>query len=231
MTDATQANRAINLGAIEKPTRKSCGSCTLCCRLLPVPEIKKSGGVCCSHQTATGCAIYANRPMSCRLWSCRWLIGDSLGERPDVTHYVVDSALDHVLFNGESVTAVQVWVDPAYPDAHKAPALRDYLDKCGRMNAWVAIIRYNWRDGFVLVPPSMSGDTWHELGGQVVEREVMEAKTTEGTISQRLALAGYVHTRTANAESTGKHSVWRDGELIGEMDAKEAAEFLESLGA
>jgi hypothetical protein len=56
---------------------------------------------------------------------------------------------------------VQVWVDPAYPHAHRDPALRAWLDQ----HAEVALIRYGSGDGFCLFPPSRTSDgLWMEKG-------------------------------------------------------------------
>jgi hypothetical protein len=150
---------------------RQCGSCTLCCRLLPVKEISKPSGIPCLHQGAACCKIYAKRPTSCRMWSCLWLESDEVGERPDRAHYVVDMVPDRVWFDGQEVPAIQVWVDPAYRDAHNDPVLRAFLDRQGDENGYVAIIRYNYRDGFVLVPPSLGHGKWFELSGTVVDAD------------------------------------------------------------
>ena len=57
------------------------------------------------------------------------------------------------------VPVVQVWVDPDFPDAHRDPALREWLDRTGQ----VALIRYSSGDGFCLFPPSrMANHEWLE---------------------------------------------------------------------
>ena len=36
----------------------------------------------CPHQKhGVGCAIYAHRPKSCELWSCRWLVDDQTSSK------------------------------------------------------------------------------------------------------------------------------------------------------
>lgn len=55
--------------------KRICGDCQLCCKLMPVEEFDKPANCRCEHQrTGKGCAIYADRPMSCALWNCRWLV-------------------------------------------------------------------------------------------------------------------------------------------------------------
>jgi hypothetical protein len=145
-----------------------CGSCQLCCRLLPTEEIDKPALKRCQHQKhGVGCAIYAKRPISCELWNCRWLINDDANElpRPDRAHYVLDvmgdviAAVDNETGERMECPALQVWVDPDYPDAHRAPTLRRWIDR----QAMPAIIRYGTTKGFVLFPPSITSDgQWRE---------------------------------------------------------------------
>jgi hypothetical protein len=140
--------------------------------------VDNDAGERCQHQRhGKGCAIYARRPNACRLWNCAWLGGDFEGRRPDHAHYVVDILPDYVTQRDPDTgrethcPVVQVWVDPMHPDAHRDPALRAYLQRRGEREGMVAIIRYNSRDGFVLVPPSMSqGRGWLEKGGEIVDR-------------------------------------------------------------
>lgn len=115
---------------------RRCGDCTLCCKLLPAPELEKPAGARCSHQRhGKGCAVYARRPWSCATWTCRWLAGDDTSDlsRPDRVHYVIDVMPDFVRVGPDSqaVPVVQVWIDPDYPDAHRDPRLRAYLARRG----------------------------------------------------------------------------------------------------
>ncbi len=80
-------------------TDRKCGDCSLCCKLLPMPELAKPANKRCKHQRyGKGCAIYARRPDSCRTWSCRWLLGEGTDDlpRPDRSHYVIDPMPDFV---------------------------------------------------------------------------------------------------------------------------------------
>jgi hypothetical protein len=147
---------------------RRCGDCQLCCKILPTKEIEKPANQRCQHQrVGKGCAIYANRPMSCAVWSCLWLTGEFAGRRPDRTHYVVDPLPDYITFNYKDDTpdqhcpVVQVWVDPAYRDAWRDPALLAFLEKRHAESGDAAIIRYSERDGFLLFPPAMTnGQGW-----------------------------------------------------------------------
>jgi hypothetical protein len=181
---------------IDEPKTKSnsrhCRECTLCCKLLPMPEMQKAAGERCKHQRAgKGCMIYAKRPPQCQLWSCRWLADpEATAElrRPDRSHYVIDLVPDYITArDGEGaeplhIEVVQVWIDPDYPDAHRDPALRSYLAKLGERGC-AALIRYDAMDAFTLLPPAMAGDgQWHEV------RSAMREKTH--TAAEKAAALG-----------------------------------------
>lgn len=167
------------------PGARRCSGCTLCCRLLPVKGMDKAANVRCKHQrTGKGCAVYqtSKMPAECGLWVCRWLTNDDTADlgRPDRTHYVIDVMPDFVTArdgaDGEpiKIAAIQVWVDPKYPDAHRDPALRRYLERRGEEGV-VAIIRYDNGAGFTLVPPNVAGDgQWHEIPSAVEQEHSLE---------------------------------------------------------
>lgn len=58
---------------------RSCGSCSLCCKLLPIFGLAKPKprGQWCPHckPGRGGCVIYENRPEECRIFYCGWLMG------------------------------------------------------------------------------------------------------------------------------------------------------------
>src|SRR4051794_7389373 len=63
-------------------TGRACGSCSLCCKLLPIRELEKPENKWCVHckPASGGCTIYADRPPSCREFACHWLISKNLGD-------------------------------------------------------------------------------------------------------------------------------------------------------
>lgn len=94
----------------EQPTPgRSCGSCTLCCKVLAVPEIAKPAGHWCPQaRKGTGCSIYDTRPEMCREFRCLWLQGHLSAEhKPDRIHGVVVPTKD-----GKNL---QVMEDPGFP--------------------------------------------------------------------------------------------------------------------
>jgi len=147
-------------------TNRKCGSCTLCCKLLPVQDIGKKANTRCRHQSAAkGCKVYhqpeAGFPFSCAVWSCQWLTESSTArlQRPDRSGYVIDNAPD-LIRTTDSVTGatideilvLQVWVDPARPNAWRDPALGQWIAAKGLP----AIIRFGSAKGFVVFPPALS---------------------------------------------------------------------------
>jgi hypothetical protein len=166
---------SITLYDADRITTRRCGDCTLCCKLLPVRELHKRAGQRCEHQrTGKGCTIYERRPPSCMLWSCRWLIDDECTDlpRPDRAHYVLDMMPDFVTLKPHDGSAprhlpvIQVWIDPAFPKAHEAASFRAWLDS----QRTCALIRFNASDGFVLAPPSVTGDGWQQQGGEMRDK-------------------------------------------------------------
>lgn len=76
---------------------KSCGPCTLCCKLLAVEELGKPVSQWCVHLKAgAGCGIYETRPHACRTFECVWLMDPEMPHRfrPDQTKVVLDQDPD-----------------------------------------------------------------------------------------------------------------------------------------
>lgn len=167
--------------------KRTCSSCTLCCKLLPVRELEKGANQRCQFQSTKGCRVYhdaSRMPPSCRLWSCQWVANKELPRelrRPDRVHYVIDMMPDFTTHvdneTGEStdIPVVQIWCDPGHPDAHRDPALRAWLDAVHRC----ALVRFDSRRAIFLAPPSVNADgTWYEHVGncetQHTPREIFE---------------------------------------------------------
>ena len=161
---------------------RSCGSCKACCVQMPIEEINKKANVKCNHLKSNGCGIYKSRPISCRMWSCRWLIDEDTAEikRPDRAGYIIDTALDTILVDGEPVNALQIWVDPVRRDAHLDPSLRKYLNMMGEVHGLPAIVRWASDECFFLAAPSLTKSRqWEEYWGGSVSPEHMAARLKE----------------------------------------------------
>jgi hypothetical protein len=63
---------------------------------------------------------------------------------------------------------VQVWCDPDYPEAHRDPALREYLIRRAKEGVG-ALVRFSERKAIHLMAPPLSNDgQWHEIAGENV---------------------------------------------------------------
>lgn len=178
---------------------RNCGACKACCTLVPVElaDEWKPHNVRCKHLRSSGCGIYAKRPAPCRAWSCRWLMDASTAaiRRPDLAGYAIDPSLDTILADGEPMEVIQIWCDPARPDAHRDPALRAWLASMAERFGMVAVVRWGAGDGMVLAPPAFSANgEWFE------HRGVMR---TEDDMRDRLAEVG---ARSIQDILTGRES-------------------------
>lgn len=99
---------------------RSCGSCTLCCKVLAIDELHKPHGEWCPHaKPGRGCAIYAERPGSCREFHCGWLVSPGLSQE-----WFPASSKIVLMYVENGITAV---VDAGRPDAWKSPPFYQQL--------------------------------------------------------------------------------------------------------
>lgn len=108
---------------------RTCGTCTLCCKLPRVAELNKPAGVwCVSCHEGQGCTIYDSRPQVCRFYMCGWLGGVGSDEmRPDKSGVIL--SLQHVKGFPEPYTnVVFALVDPDTPDAWQTGPMGEYLE-------------------------------------------------------------------------------------------------------
>jgi len=104
-----------------KKIERTCGDCTLCCKVLGIKELDKPPLVYCTHAIKDhGCAIYATRPESCQTFVCQWLISSWLPEwaKPNKIHGVIGTT-----DNDENLI---LWEDPGYPGV-ASTKLKDIL--------------------------------------------------------------------------------------------------------
>jgi hypothetical protein len=148
---------------------RQCGECTLCCKLIPLKEFRKPANTPCQFQRTSGkkgCTVHGTReqPTTCVMWSCRWLMNEDADDlaRPDRSHYVIDPTPDAVFLEHNEtkqrtrMMVVQIWVHPAYPNAHRDPKLRAWIDRRGASHGEAAMIRFDSRRALHLIPPSLN---------------------------------------------------------------------------
>jgi hypothetical protein len=92
---------------------RSCGECSLCCKLIRVDAFAKPPGAWCTHCVPGrfGCRIYDSRPGECRDFYCAWMVSPTLGDewRPSKCKIVL-----RVESDGKLIAA---HVDPSDPRA------------------------------------------------------------------------------------------------------------------
>jgi len=126
------------------PTRESCGTCSLCCKVMRVPQLDppKPSDEWCPHcvpgRLPGGCTIYETRPPICQGFRCLWLMSHTdldktpmpMAIRPDSSHVVFGALrvrLRGVPVNDEMATTAHV--DPDYPDAWRRWPMSGMLDQ------------------------------------------------------------------------------------------------------
>jgi hypothetical protein len=67
---------------IELVPGRSCGTCTMCCKLLDIDVLEKPRGLWCKHcNPKAGCTAYDTRPQACRGFYCGYLRLPDLDDR------------------------------------------------------------------------------------------------------------------------------------------------------
>jgi len=151
---------------------RPCGDCTACCTIMPVSEIKKPAHEACQHLAPSGgCAIYKKRPGSCFAWSCLWVLDRSIPEelRPDRCHVIFDMMADTVTAEASDgkktlgLTVLVAWGDPAFPDAHRAPIVRELMNEVAEKVGIPTLVRMSDEEAFAVAAPCLAGgENWYE---------------------------------------------------------------------
>jgi hypothetical protein len=100
-------------------SKRSCGACSLCCKLSYVAELNKPIDTWCPHVRlgGGGCSIYPDRPRACQGFVCGWLGGAlGLGDEwfPARCKMVISP---RVPGQNDVKQGFLITVDPAYPNA------------------------------------------------------------------------------------------------------------------
>ena len=117
---------------------RSCGTCTLCCRLPEINLFDKPANARCTHCIdGKGCSIYAERPSVCRDFLCLWMTGEELGEE-------WDPARSHLMIYSQG-PQMTVLADPDQPDLWRRepylPQLKAWAGEAERTGGYVIVFR------------------------------------------------------------------------------------------
>lgn len=113
MTD--ENDRADDMQDFTVPGR-TCGTCTMCCKVLYITDFAKPAGRWCSHvKPGVGCSIYEQRPQSCRTFLCKWLQDENMGDewKPERAKFAISQMTE----GGNLLIAV----DPNFANAWRRP--------------------------------------------------------------------------------------------------------------
>lgn len=139
---------------------RTCGTCSLCCKLLGVVELGKPEGVWCRHFVKdVGCGSYSTRPESCRRFVCAWL-----DERYNLPEHFKPNNIHAVIQPTDIDAPPGITIYHEYPDWHEREPFKTFIkemvDKMIVMRAHGGKY-WQWIDGkwrrFIPVKESMNG--------------------------------------------------------------------------
>lgn len=102
-------------------SKRECGSCTLCCTVLGLPELNKRAGTRCIYaKDDLGCRIHDNKPAPCAQFQCAWLQGaGSETMKPSLSHVVLTVTNDN--------KGIVAHCDPKDPQAWRRGEMGDFV--------------------------------------------------------------------------------------------------------
>jgi hypothetical protein len=109
------------MATAQVPTR-TCGDCTLCCKVMAIDELKKPAGSWCRRcNVGHGSKIYTGRPIECQTFNCVWLIDERLGPhwKPNKSKIVLTTPED----------GLEIRCDPGFPNAWRKEPFRAQINK------------------------------------------------------------------------------------------------------
>ena len=138
---------------------RTCGDCTLCCKLMGVSAINKPVNKWCQYcEIGIGCKIYPERPEPCKEFDCMWLVSVGLPEfmKPSKSHVVL-------IASTTGIPALCAKVDPSYPAAWKQ---RDVLKVLSILSQSLPVV-VSLRDlAYRIVP----GNDWIQIPSSYVQK-------------------------------------------------------------
>ena len=193
VSTASTSGEFANNGAV---AGRSCVSCALCCKLLPIRELEKGENQWCVHCRPGrdgACSIYTKRPPTCRDFVCQWLVNGELGDEWQPTR-----AKMFVHYNADPLgkLGLYVIVDPSRPDAWRREPYHSQLKgwalanlRARKMRVYVNVGRHTFlvlpnaavevTDKFHIVVP-VGEDRW-EARCYDTREEAMRANPQLGT--------------------------------------------------
>lgn len=129
---------------------RSCGDCSMCCKLTQIDELEKPEGIWCRHCAPGrgGCTIYERRPLPCRVFYCGWMSDAALGPewRPLTCKMIVVTE--------QSGSRLAVRVDPNYPGVWRREPYYGRIKRwaCAAAEARQQVVVFIRRKVIVILP-------------------------------------------------------------------------------
>lgn len=199
MSDAPQPAAA---GNSETVPGRSCGSCSLCCKILAVRELEKPENQWCNHfKAGRGCTIYDTRPGSCRRFYCGFMRRADFGEewRPSRAHFV--------LYWDYTGNRLLVHVDPAHPNAWKEQPYYRQLKWMSRQAEEGRHIIVRIKDRLIVILPHKDYDL-----GEVNDGDVVQVIPFDGPLGRQY------HAQKVAKESVSPDLAARAVSVVGPKD-------------
>lgn len=113
---------------------RKCGPCTMCCKIMEIPEVETEKNSWCRHcQIGKGCSIYKLRPARCQAFLCGYLAWDIVPDYwfPAKSKIVIVNELDgrRIAFHVDASVPSR-WKQHPYYDDIKSLAIRALNDDC-----------------------------------------------------------------------------------------------------
>lgn len=149
---------------------RECDGCTMCCKVMRVPELPKEINVWCTHCVlGKGCGIYETRPESCREFHCMYLTNETLTPvwKPSEAKFV----MRHEPGGGGRLS---IHVDTSRPDAwRREPYLSTFhaWAKAG-IETQSQVVVFVGRRAYVILP-----DRVVDLGDVAPDEVILTAMT------------------------------------------------------
>lgn len=92
--------------------QKTCGTCSICCKIVAVEDLAKPAHQWCIHNVPRkGCGIWGSHPEACKVWQCGWILMPHLDERwkPEKCGFVIRTRFQ--------IQQLVIDVEPSKPNA------------------------------------------------------------------------------------------------------------------
>ena len=109
---------------------RTCGSCTLCCKVMAITALKKPMNKWCEFcDKGAGCKIYPSRPSECQTFDCLWLKDETFPDEFKPQRSRIVFTVEH---GGRRLSA---HVDAAFPGAWQEKKLYALLKRLSAFQA------------------------------------------------------------------------------------------------